>query len=765
MTLPAPLSRFSSQLIRSLGNGISALAGENRVSILNYHRILEKSDPLLESEPDIAAFTWQMETLAACFNVLPLYEAVLAIRENRVPPRAVCISFDDGYRSSHDLALPVLRRLGLPATVFVTSGFLDEGNMWNDRIVEAVRRLPEGNHDLRSVEMGMQTLSSLTDRIKIAKHLNDDSKYLSQDGRLDVILKLEELAGQSPSNNLMLTREMVANLSRSGIEIGGHTITHPILTKLDDDAARHEIVENKRVLEEIVGQPLRLFAYPNGKIGMDFDQRHVKMVQAAGYVAAFTTAYGVATKDDPAFQIPRSRPWDATPFRFSLRLLSWLANNEKKDLSAEGHSMHRDDPMRQKENALLIAFHFPPQAESSGIQRTLSFSKNLQAQDWQPSVLSAHAMAYERTNTSQMAQLSPDTQVRRAWVLDAKHHLGLFGRYPQLLALPDRWATWWFTAVPLGLIMMRRNNSKVIWTTYPIATAHLIGLTLKSLTGKMWVADFRDPMTQADYPSNPWQRKIFRWIERKTLLHCDAAVFTTQSARDTYVKRYPNCPEEKFHVIENGYDEDGFGGQELPPRDRARSPGEKITLLHSGVLYEGGRDPSAFFAAIASLKQGGIVNALSLRVVLRAPGEIDYFQRLILQYEIDDIVFVEAPISYQQALAEMLAADGLLVFQGTPFNTQIPAKIYEYFRARKPIFGLLDPLGETARVLAKAGFHHIADMQCADAIATKLTDFLTKIDSGKVYIATEELILSSSRKHRAHQLAQVFDQISQHART
>ncbi|MES2046931.1 MAG: polysaccharide deacetylase family protein [Pseudomonadota bacterium] len=325
ITVQKKPSRLLSQLIRSIGNSVRYLSKEGRVCIITYHRILEHRDPLLETEPDVDTFTWQMETLAACFNVLSLPEAINAIKENRVPPRAVCISFDDGYRSCHDLALPIINRLDLHATVFVTTGYLDGGNMWNDRIIEAIRRLPEGPLDLREVGLGLHAISGQEERKAIVHKISDDSKYLPADTRIQVIKKLEKLAGFVQDSHLMLTREMIANLSEQGMEIGGHTITHPILANLNDNDARYEIVENKRVLEKIVGKPITLFAYPNGKVEADFEERHVTMVKEAGYTAAFTTAFGVATSANDFFQIPRSRPWDLTPFIFSMRLLFWLA--------------------------------------------------------------------------------------------------------------------------------------------------------------------------------------------------------------------------------------------------------------------------------------------------------------------------------------------------------------------------------------------------------------------------------------------------------
>ncbi|MES2072225.1 MAG: polysaccharide deacetylase family protein [Pseudomonadota bacterium] len=318
--------RLTSPLLRAIGNRIAPQGkGKGRLCILNYHRILEQADPMLDSDPDITMFRWQMQALASSFNVLPLYDAMIALKNDRMPPRAVAITFDDGYRSTHDLALPILKEFGLPATVFVTTGYMDGNNMWNDRILEAVRRLPEGTLDLHDLGLGLHTVTSLAERKHTADKLIDIAKYLAPEKRLELSLKLESLLGEHHSVDLMLTREMVHSLAQQGIEVGGHTITHPILTRLDDQHARDEIAGCKEQLEAIIGKPVRLFAYPNGKVGMDFDERHVQMAKAAGYSAAFTTAMGSVKAQMDSHQIPRSRPWDNTPFFFKLRLLRWLA--------------------------------------------------------------------------------------------------------------------------------------------------------------------------------------------------------------------------------------------------------------------------------------------------------------------------------------------------------------------------------------------------------------------------------------------------------
>jgi glycosyltransferase involved in cell wall biosynthesis len=265
-------------------------------------------------------------------------------------------------------------------------------------------------------------------------------------------------------------------------------------------------------------------------------------------------------------------------------------------------------------------------------------------------------------------------------------------------------------------------------------------------------------MLQPSYPSSGLQRKMYGWIEKQAIERCSMAVFTTHSAMNTYRERFPNVPASKFTVIENGYDEDGFDPQALASAP-ARPAGGRITLVHSGVLYQNGRDPSAFLDAVAAMKRAGTADASTLRVVLRAPGEVEQVAGLARKFGVEDIVDVLPPVPYKEALREMLAADGLLVFQGTPFNTQIPAKIYEYFRAKKPILGLVDPDGETARVLRTGGFDSIADMGRRDAIVPVLEDFIARIKRGDAYVATDELVAASSRTHRASQLAAVLDQV------
>src|SRR5262249_19058124 len=153
---------------------------------------------------------------------------------------------------------------------------------------------------------------------------------------------------------------------------------------------------------------------------------------------------------------------------------------------------------------------------------------------------------------------------------------------------PDPWVSWWPGAVIAGLRLLRRYKPSVIWSTFPIATAHLIALTLHRLSGIPWVADFRDPMTEVDpqtgeeFPQDPTIRKVNAWIEGPTLKYCSRAVLTTPGTMRMYLSRFPEIPTTRWKVIPNGYDEEDFEVLERTVKFQPRSEGP-LVLLHSGV--------------------------------------------------------------------------------------------------------------------------------------------------------------------------------------
>jgi glycosyltransferase involved in cell wall biosynthesis len=412
---------------------------------------------------------------------------------------------------------------------------------------------------------------------------------------------------------------------------------------------------------------------------------------------------------------------------------------------------------------LMIAFHFPPLRGSSGIQRTLKFSQYLPQFGWEPLVLSAHPRAYANAGNDQLRDIPDGLVVRRAFALDTSRHLSVRGKYPGFFALPDRWISWLFGAVPAGLRLIWRYRPDVIWSTSPIATAHLIGLALHRLTGIPWVVDMRDPMSDDSYPTDPFIRRLYRRIENKVIRHCNAVVCTTEAAVKAYQARFPELPASRFKLIENGYDEENFADAERDGKhpEQAR---EQIVMVHSGVIYPSERNPIPLFAALSALQQEGVIAAGKFKLILRATGHDSYLQGLIDQHGIASLVTLAPHLPYREALTEMLNADSLLLLQAANCNHQIPAKLYEYLRARRPILALTDPAGETAAALRTAGIDTIAPLDSKDEIMLALKRFLALIASNSAPLASTETIAANSRHSRTAQLSGLLDAVWDEAR-
>ncbi len=313
-------SGLTSGVLRGLGSALSRTSQGSKLTILIYHRVLEQPDSLLADEPDRDLFAIQMEALASHFRVLPLDEAVQRLAAGELEPRSACVTFDDGYEDNYTIALPVLRDAGLSATFFVATGFIDGGRMWNDSVIEAVRRFDSGRVDLERFGLGELTLTDVQSRRDALEALLTKTKYLPPAERATIATDIAALAGVPADWSPMMTSEQVAGLSRAGMTIGAHTVSHPLLSTLDDEAARAEVERSKADLESIIGGEVSLFAYPNGKPGKDYSRRDVEMLPTLGFGGAVSTAWGCARPATDPLQLPRFTPWDRDPRAFVLRL-------------------------------------------------------------------------------------------------------------------------------------------------------------------------------------------------------------------------------------------------------------------------------------------------------------------------------------------------------------------------------------------------------------------------------------------------------------
>lgn len=412
-----------------------------------------------------------------------------------------------------------------------------------------------------------------------------------------------------------------------------------------------------------------------------------------------------------------------------------------------------------KKTIFLIAKDYPPSSESSGVQRILKFSQYLPELGWNVQVLTMDVKAYgDSINNAQLSEIPKSVLVKRAFALNTALHLSIKGRYFSWMALPDRWMSWIPFGFFTGLKMILTNRPDVLFSTYPCASAHLLGLLLHRVTGVTWIADFRDPMLYKNDNVKGIQQFLYQWIERQAIKSCQHAIFTTPGAIEHYAKiKYPDYPENKWVLIPNGFDEQNFIDSGFVNQDAEAN--EQLVLLHAGYLYSAERDPRYFFRALSSLFKEKKLNTGEIKIILRAAGNEDIYRALIKAENLENVVFLESSIPYKQALAEMLSVDALLLFQGSLCNHQIPAKVYEYFRAKKPIFALTDEQGDTASLLREASIFTMAPLNDEVKIAAEFLAFVTQLKQGKAPLPDDDFVAKQSRKSRTAQLADLLNKV------
>ncbi|MGH8191593.1 MAG: hypothetical protein ACREP2_09120 [Rhodanobacteraceae bacterium] len=183
-------------------------------------------------------------------------------------------------------------------------------------------------------------------------------------------------------------------------------------------------------------------------------------------------------------------------------------------------------------------------------------------------------------------------------------------------------------------------------------------------------------------------------------------------------------------------------------------------MLHSGLLYPDGRNPVPFFKALARLKASGVIDAKNLQVVLRASGFESTYAQEAQRLDIDDIVTLAPPVSNRDALIEQASADALLLFQGSKFDRQIPAKLYEYLRIGRPIFALVGEHGETAQTLRDTGSAQPVPLEDADKIQACLAAFIADVRGGRAFRVRPDLVAAYSRREGAAFLAKMLDELT-----
>ena len=311
-------------MVRQLLEWMSPAGARARLSTLIFHRVLPEPDPLFPDEADARRFDEVCGWLKSWFNVMPLDQAMSQLKAGSLPARAACITFDDGYADNYQVAMPILQQHGLPATFFIATGFLDGGRMWNDTIIETVRSTTSPLLDLSSLNLGQHPISTMAERRAAIGALIHQIKYRPAAERISITEQIARLARVQLPQDLMMTSPQVKLMRQAGMQIGAHTVSHPILAQLAVDQAKDEIGKSKCFLERLLDERVGLFAYPNGKPGEDYSPQTVEIVRSLGFDAAVSTQWGASKQGDDPMQIKRFTPWDRGRLRFGVRMLGNL---------------------------------------------------------------------------------------------------------------------------------------------------------------------------------------------------------------------------------------------------------------------------------------------------------------------------------------------------------------------------------------------------------------------------------------------------------
>lgn len=293
----------------------------NALNVLTYHRVTEDKDLLRPLHLTTELFSKQVLWLKRNFVVLSLPEAIELSERNKLPPKAVTITVDDGYRDSYDFIYNILKDQGVSACFFVATEGLEKGFLWEDEIASAVFNAPNQLATI-TLDNKLYKIDTYRTRQSTVAELTERIKYKSLIERNREISFLQQQTNIAQENqNIFLLPEYIKEMNLGGMTIGAHTHRHPILSLEEDNDAFVEIQKSQLILEEIIQEKVEYFAFPNGLYRKDFDDKHIEMVKKLGFKAAFSTNWGTLTNfSNERFKIKRFTPWDETELKFCLRL-------------------------------------------------------------------------------------------------------------------------------------------------------------------------------------------------------------------------------------------------------------------------------------------------------------------------------------------------------------------------------------------------------------------------------------------------------------
>ena len=285
---------------------LARVANRRRLLIVTYHGIRpDESSARSWLLLPVSEFVRQMEFLHTHYDVRPVDEALTASDSDR--PRA-CITFDDGYRNNLELALPILQRLRLPATIFLPTAFIGTTQLlWTTRLDFAFRNADDAAQAQfaawAAVDPAARGEGTLSHRV------SDALKRMPPKRRDEMLMRIYSRVPEPSSSDVaphgFLTWEEVAAMEATGlVTFGAHTVHHEIVRNLDDAALHRELADSIAEVRRRCRHPSAVFAYPNGR-DVDFDDRAPRVLRELGARAALSTIEGLNDESTPRYALRR----------------------------------------------------------------------------------------------------------------------------------------------------------------------------------------------------------------------------------------------------------------------------------------------------------------------------------------------------------------------------------------------------------------------------------------------------------------------------
>lgn len=393
---------------------------------------------------------------------------------------------------------------------------------------------------------------------------------------------------------------------------------------------------------------------------------------------------------------------------------------------------------------LLLTFHFPPSGAVAAY-RMLGLVRHLPKFGWQPVVVAPTQVPWEPTDLSLLAQVPGETAVERVpWAG------GIAGALAQRIAPEAHWIT---KAIPACRRMVAEHEPEAVITSSPPGIIHMLGRWVQARHGLPWVACFRDPwVTNRLHRSSSCRERIDLRLERMVMNRANQLVANTPRNLEGWQRAY-GANAQKMTMITNGFDPERFG-QPLDPGP----PRERLTILHAGELYAG-RDPRPFLDAVQQLHAEQL--PIDAEFLGRSTEQSLNLSREIEQRGLEDAVKQSGHVSYDTSLQRMMRADILLLFQTPGNHVGIPAKLYEYLGAGRPILAISESDSDIAWALRESRIlHRIAAPTDVKAIKAAIRELTAELRAHSAVTPDPSAVQQFTRQAMALRFAACLDRIA-----